>query len=366
MNKYKRTIVILLIPVLLSGCYNMPPIEHTSVVVGIGYDIKNDIKPIFYDPIETLVIGENDEISSTILTGQYYTISSLVDERRRKQTNKFIYGTEVVYLISENRARYGIKDILDCFSRDPTIHTNAYVAVCKGECIDYFLKNKEKTGTNSEKLAELLKRLCDGNFFEPNISVNQVNLMNYQKGKNIIVPYIDMIENNPAVTGLAIFKEDKIVEKVSLNETRLINLLKNSDGIGIISILSDNPLEYIDIECKNKVKVTVSKKNDKLKYDIYVSLSNGLLYINTLYKEKLDKKTILEIEQQAKAQLTKDLNKEVEKIKQEMCVDCLNLSRYALAKYGINSGYDDISYFKNADIKVHVDVNLNIIGKKLD
>ena len=130
--------------------------------------------------------------------------------------------------------------------------------------------------------------------------------MYYQEGRNIVMPYIEEVEDRVQITGLALFKEDKMVKKVPLYEARRINLLRTSGGYGYEAINSPERNEYYEAYFKNKVKVKVSKEDEKLKYDVVVNLS-GNLKVDTVDKKLITAKEVKQIEKKFSEKIQKDL-----------------------------------------------------------
>lgn len=354
-------IIIMFISITLCSCHDMHPIEELSIITGFGYDIEKNDEIKLVDPADFLVIKKKDETDSIVLDGKGSSIYSIGDNRRSKQSKAFFFGTEIIYLISEERAKFGIKDIIDDLLRYPNLNINAKIVICKGKCEEYF-SLKPETGIISEQLFEMLKYAYKGNFYSTKNSVNDFLLMYYQQGREIYLPYIEIIDERPQLAGSAMFKNDKMVRKIPIEETKLINLLRSSDGTGHMSISSDRPLEYLDIEGENKVKVKVSTRDAQLKYDIFINVSADLR-VDTLYEKELTKERVSKIERLFEAKLKKDLNVEVKKIQKVYKIDCLDIGKYAIAKYGRDSGYDNEEYFTNADIKVHVKVKIKSTGR---
>ncbi|WBW95642.1 Ger(x)C family spore germination protein [Oceanirhabdus sp. W0125-5] len=373
MKAYKNIILVLIImciSICLCSCYDEYPIEELSIITGVGYDIEKGAEINLVDPAETISIKEDDgEGGSLILVGRGPTLYSLVENRISKQHKTIVFGAEVLYLISEERAKFGIKDALDDLLRYPDLNINAMVVICKGKC-EEFLSLKPESSTMSEDLFRMIKYCHQGSFYSSHVTVNDLLLMYHQNGRQIFLPYIEIVEGKPQLTGTAIFNDDKMVNKVPIKESKLINLLRNSGSKGALSIRSENLLSYIDIVGTNKVKIKVLKKKKQLEelmkeqfiYDIYVNITADLL-VDTLSETELNKKQISKIEKIFEVRLEKDLNNEVKKIQEEYEVDCLDIGKYALAKYGRESGYDSNEYFSNAQIKVHATVKIDSIGR---
>jgi len=348
----------------------MYPIEELSIITGVGYDIEKGAEIKLVDPAEIISIKEeNGEGGALIIVGKGPTMYSLVENRISKQNKTIVFGAEVLYLISEDRAEFGIKDALDDLLRIPELNINAMVVVCKGKCEDFF-NLKSESSTMSEDLFRMIKFCHQGSFYSSHLTLNDMLLMYHQEGREIFLPYIEIIDNKAQLTGTAVFNNDKMVRKVSIKDSKLINLLRDSGGKGTLSVRSEKPLNFIDLIGKNEVKVKVSKKNEyleqlknqRLKYDIFVNISADLL-VDTLYEKELNKKQISKIEKLFNDKLQKDLNYQVKKFQEEYGVDSLALGKYALVKYVRNNGYESDEYFKNAYIEVHVEVKIVSIGR---
>lgn len=366
MKKFKFLIPILIIPLIFSGCFGYEPIEKLGTVVGIGNDLNEEKKHQYSVTFEMLVFNGNNEIDSIVLEGKSETIYTTLNERQTIVNKKLFTGEEQVYLFSENRARAGIKDLIDSFLRNSERNYGSLVAVSKQSTKEIFSLKTPLALSSSENLQGLLEFSHKANFFQIRPNLFNLILRRYtMEGRKIVIPYIEIIENNLQITGLALFKGEKMVEKVSLEEAKLINLLTVNNGMGFLSILSDNPEEYMDFDGKSKLKVKVSKEDENLKYDIYVNL-RGILTVNSLAEKEKSLADKEKVGEMFAEKLEKELTKEVAKMQNEYKTDWLDLGRYAVAKYGRGKGYDSDENFCNAKINVHVKVKIDSSGEKND
>ncbi len=206
--------------------------------------------------------------------------------------------------------------------------------------------------------------------------------MYYQEGRKIYLPYIELINEKPQITGVALFNKDKMVIKTPIKETKSLNLLRSDHGKGYLhisaendleffdldsfadysSIISHSPLKYLDIYGDSKRKVKVSMVDNRLKYDITVSLT-GDIVVNTIIQQSLDKNTIHLIENVLTKKLEKELKDEIIKIQKIYQEDFLDLGKYAVAKYGRQSKYGSKEYFVNAIIDINVSFTINSVGR---
>jgi len=347
--------------VMLCGCSNTVAIESLGIVIGFGYDIEKESDVKYLNVIEFLTIKKIDEIESNYFVGKGDTIFEAEEDYTTKQVKEFGYGSELIYLISEERAKYDIDNVALGLIRYATDNVNAKIVIVKGKCEDYF-SLEPLSGTMSEQLTEMLTHAYKGNFYSKSYTVKDFLFMYYQQGREVYLPYIEIEEGQPVFTGAAIFRKNKMLRKISIEDTKLINILRNSDGNGVISITTEDPLKYIDYDDESKIKVKVSIENDQLIYNISVNVK-GKLRNDTIYNQEITKEHIKKLEKQLNKKLTNDLNNIIRKVQKEYRVDCLDLTKYALAKFGRDSGYDSNKYFLNADIRVSVNAKIYENGR---
>ncbi|NCC86445.1 MAG: Ger(x)C family spore germination protein [Clostridia bacterium] len=363
MNYIKKSIIIIitLSLLLLCGCQNMQSIEDLAIVSGFGYDIEKKDKTKSVVTIEFISTEKKDEADTDYFVGKGNSIYSALENYKAKQDKPFTYGSELVYLISEERAKSGLEDIAYDLLSYPNVNITARTLICKGECKDYF-DLELSSGSVSENLSKLIEFANEEYFFSKNYTVKDFLCMYHQQGRSLYLPYVEIIDKAPQLTGVVIFKDNKFFKKIPLTEAKLMNILRNHGGKGIITVTSDDFLKYLEFEGDSKLDINVSKTRGNLKYDIIVSVL-GNLRIDTLKGNEFTKKEILKLEKILEDKLEKDLNNEVKKIQDVYGFDCLDLSKYAIAKYGKDSNSDSDECFCNAKINVDVKVKINSTGR---
>nr|WP_243259341.1 Ger(x)C family spore germination protein [Clostridium sp. 'deep sea'] len=348
---------------MLGGCHGRAAIEDLAVVFGFGYDIDKiaSPQPEYISVIEFISIQSEEEPGSDFYVGKGNTLYQSIENYKVKQGKPFGYGSELIYLISEDRAKFGIDDIILDLFRSFNVNIHASVAVVKGSCEEYF-NLKSKTESASELLSNLIQYASDEYFYSSNNTVNDLIFKHFQQGRQICLPYIEIINEIPELSGIAVFNEDKMIKKLDIEETKLINILSTTGSKGIVSIESNDAHDYLEIEAKSKRKVKVTKADNKLNYDIQIKVV-GTLVMDTLLQEELDKEQVSKIEKILAADLQKDLEQEIIKVQKIHKQDLLDVSKYAIAKYGADSKLDSTTNFINSQITVDVKVKIESIGR---
>ncbi|MFX0548718.1 Ger(x)C family spore germination protein [Hathewaya histolytica] len=366
-NKFKIISLMLCTTLLFSGCYNSEPIEKIAVIVGIVFqkDKKDNRKNHIYSEILSFDQGSNS-IKGEYVEGSSFSLYEAFNISNSKISKTRVLGDELLYLINEEKAKDGIDDILDTFLRNDDRNENAFVAVTTKD-VKELSTSQPRTATLSEDLYNLLYFANKANFYAKDYSIAEILKMHHQKGREIILPVIDVQDGKQALSGLAIFKNTKLVSITDLKEARLINMIRNSGVSGYLNLLDDECKEFADFSSKNKVKVNVSKENETLIYDISVGLE-CMIAVNTLgdNENKKTYKSRKNIEEKLNSLVEKDLNNMIKKSIEEYETDIFDLGKYALAKFGKNSGYDDFKYIKNSKINVKVNSKIISPGRNTD
>lgn len=366
MRKYKLMIIFFLTPMLLCGCYKgFVPVENLNIIVGIGNDIDRGGTYPYSATMETLVFKGDSQITSHTNTGTGFTLYTTQNNRQTQTNKEWLLAAEVVYLVSEDRARLGIKDLMDALIRDEKRNEKAYIAISKEPVNDLFSLKPKVSSSISEEIKGILEFSYGANFFHDSSDIINLLLMNNQQGRQIVLPYLEIKNDKIRVTGLALFKEEKMIKYVSLEEASLINLLRSDGESGYLSILSNNKEEYIDFTGRGTSKIKTSKEEEKLKYDIYITL-RGVLTVDSLIDQDKSLSDKNKIGQLFSEKLEKQLSAEISKMQKEYKTDWIDLGKYAVAKFGRESGYESDENFSKAKIDVHVDTKVLSTGRKVD
>lgn len=340
-------------------------VENLEIPIGIGYDLKTQSKnDVTYSIPFALYLFESSKIDSIELTGIAKSLGDTREDRQRKIDRTFLLGMEKLLLISESYAEYGIRNIIDILLISPQANDTASMAVCNGKSEDIFKHKVKGYASSAEFIEGLIKNAKQFNFF----STNDYNLINTivridAEGRNVTLPYIELVDGDVKLTGLAIFKGDKMIAKTNIEEAKIINILKNNKVKGILTV-QDSSKEYINFYAESKRTVKCYKEDNKFRFVIDLSL-NGPIVSNTLYKNlkndpKLLKKISSDIEKNLKVTSERFIN---DKIKGEYKTDVLGLGKFAAGKYRRGKGLDWNKVVSDSSIEVNVKVKINHEGR---
>ncbi|MBU3099085.1 MULTISPECIES: Ger(x)C family spore germination protein [Clostridium] len=367
MNKKKYFIIIIgvFIYVFIMLDQDRVPIEEIVTINGIGYDIerKSEGNIEYSIPINTNVYKASGKQANLLFNEQGQNLGEVTQKRQEKMDKKFVQGQERVVFVSQDYARYGLKTLIDDRFRNPQTNNMAYMVVCKGKAEDYLRYQEKGYSNSSEYVGGLVESYGNYSFFSNNYKLIDAYVRIGAEGRSLVLPYIEITEEGIEITGVAIFNGDKMVEVVDIQKGKILNLLKNDDVNGILT-LQKSPKEFVDFDAKTgKRKVKCYKHGDKYSFIIDLTFT-GTITNNEMYVDML--KDI-----NKKKEFEKDMEKDMEKqcvdfikiMQSDYKMDCITLGREAAAKYGRQKNVDWNKVVSNADIKVNVAVNADLQGR---
>lgn len=360
MQRNMKWLLIILISggifMFLANPHERPPVEELAIQIISGFDIipitekdvQYEISRGFY------VFGQGNKQSSKIAVGRGTSGGSTREDVQLKSDKPKINGQIKVTTLSDAFARYGIMSAIDIHFKDAEINDTSIYTVCKGNPKSIILYKVPGHASSADFIEGLVEGNRGSNFFSDEYTSKNIYLRLNSEGRNITLPYIEIKQDGIEITGMALFKKDKMVAVADIKNTRIMNMLRNNNVKGIVTLQNNNG--YIDFNAKSTKKIKCYKEagnynfiiNLKLKGDIITNtMSNNPL--NSYRSEKFFEDLLAE-------NIKKQCYEFIGKMKNEYKVDCLELGRVAAATYGRRKGidWDEVTMDSNIQIKVEV------------
>lgn len=364
-NIVLKVLAVILILVMLgySPSEERLPVEELEVPSAAGIDIDKINSNLLYKlGISYYIFQEGQQTQKGTSVGEGFSPLQARQNRALKISKNLVIGVEKVDIIGEEAARTGIRDILDLFFNNPDVNDTALMAVCEGKAKDFININVVGYPTSGDYIEQMINSSKSFNFFENNYKIIDVFVRVDSEGRKAKLPYIKRTKDGITIDGLAVFKNDKMVQKINIEDTKILNMLSNDSGKGVITI-QKNSERYTDFYTKVKRKVKCLRKNGKYIFDINLDFK-GNLVTNQYNKETQNKLEDKEkLEKELKGKIEKQSNEFINKMQKLYKIDCLELGRIAAAKYGRGTGTDWDKVISNSDINVNAKVNIISQGR---
>jgi Ger(x)C family germination protein len=373
----KEKIIIMFLVALIVSVYaeklKVTPMEEFNIIAGPGFDIYKELNgDVQYSiPVRiynykksgkegTITIAEKTmEKGSSIIKSKASSIGEIRQERQLNSSKPFIIGLEKVAIIGEGQAVHGIRNIINILFANAKSNERNIFAVCKGKAEDILRFKVEGYPSSADYIEGMIRHATSYNFLSANYTLLNIYVALDSEGENLVLPYLEIKDKNITFTGMALFKGNKMVYVLPMEESKIMNMLREKKGKGILS-LQEGPDKYINYDAIVKKMVKCSKREGKYEFSIELDFKGDIIG-NTLYKE-MEKEKEKEFEELMEKKIEKMCNDFLDKMKNVYKVDCLNLGMYAAAKYGRETGVDWNEEVSNADIKVSVRVKIDKLG----
>ncbi|WP_026905616.1 Ger(x)C family spore germination protein [Paucisalibacillus globulus] len=313
----------------LSSCIHPQQLENLGVILSRGVDKSGE------EDIElTMAIlqFQKDTPSATkTISGTGKTVKGAVDDANKRANQEIVIGKIDLEIYGKEIAEAGLHPYTDTLRRDANIPSTLLLAVADSKAKDIFNVQEETIDTNlGEYLHGLLEPGVEQRLF-PAIQFPKFAYAIKNPGIEPVLPTMGMRDGIPTITGLAIFKGDKMVGQLSLADAQLYKLIEGtvSDEYMEITLPIDPLSEFMsnrkEIEKKDDINIifiiekgrgtTSLTSKENLKFDTNVELILNLQEISESYHLD-DKKAIQKLEKEVEKKIKKKFETILAKLKE--------------------------------------------------
>ena len=380
--------LLVLMQIGLTGCWSREEMNDLAIAVGIGIDKVGDEFQVSAQVVLPSQIAGSKGGSPQSPVNLYKTTGKTVYEALRKITTvspRKIYISHLrILVLSEDLARGGIRDVLDFMSRDTQTRNDYFIVVSK----DAKAEDALKILTSLEKIpaVRLFSSLeTSEKQWAPTSTVTLGDLITdlVAKGKNpvltgvVIQGNIDVGETPKNVetvdsptqlkySGLAVFKDDKLIGWLNQEESKVYNYLTNkvNNTVFYINCPEGKRISLEVFEAHSKVKGSVQEGKPAISINQYLEADIGEVQCSNL--ELTNPKTITELNQIANQKVIKLFETTIKKVQQEYKSDIFGFGE-AIHRSNpqewkkLSDNWDQT--FVNLPVTVKVNMEIRQLGK---
>lgn len=255
----KAFVCSVLMLILLSGCWDAQELDSLSIVAGIGIDEAQDAE----DVCVTVQIGKSKAGQETkkdgsgeggdpfiLLQASEKSVLLALDRMRLKNSRKLFLHHNQIVIIGSQQAKKGLEPVLDLFLRDHETRLDSWIIVSEKKAVDLLevrLVQEPITAIGMTRILEQQKKVS------PHLVTNMLNLTMTltDKGTSSVIPIMDTTEETGkeklAVTGLAVFDDDKMVGRLGIEEMLGFSLAMGDMAGGNINVELEDGIAVMDI-----------------------------------------------------------------------------------------------------------------------
>ena len=253
-------ILFIMIPFFLTGCMQQKQLEKMGLQVALGYDRLEDHRILGTSVLHNF---EQQTKPTQVLSSTAFTSKGLRQTMNREINRKMVSGQIRVAVFGKETASHGILPLIDSMSRDPEIGTMVYLLISNGRANE-LLSGDYKTIPNiGTFLYQMIRQNIEG---EQIVSSTLHEFLSdyYCTGKDPAMPILTKVNEDVQITGLAIFKGDKMVGTLKARESFYVKLIRDRFKAGSLEISVP----------KGKFNKMIKKKTNGTEKGIFLSFDN--------------------------------------------------------------------------------------------
>ena len=336
MKKYLNMFIIgccIIGSLAITGCWSSREISELNFVLGAAIDIEEEQLKVIAQiaRVDILSSETTAEIPGTIAFEAYgKTVFDAVRNLSMGGSQfPLFWGHQQMLLLSDDLAKQGITEVLGFFVRDHETSRSMMLAITENDITSLMNKPIGKGNLPMLALNSMIENYGANGKIMP-VTIHDYLMTNTSRGICFTIPMIVTIKHGErdsfTADGMALFSENKMVGKLTVDETRgLLFLSDKLQGtvipINVTDKAKDEGSAKVPYEISSEVlnaKTNIIAKGDKkftVKTEVEISISEDTFSEDVLptdYDEiikKIEEETAAVIEQEMKRveEITKEL-----------------------------------------------------------
>ncbi|MBN2909470.1 Ger(x)C family spore germination protein [Polycladomyces sp. WAk] len=336
MSKWRNSIVLILLIMILPGCWDMEFIKDARLIYATGFDLlpggQFKLTVTIRDSIET---GGGTEQHNTIMESVARTTRENRDLMQSMVSGKLSVYKIRVHLLGESVAKKNIFPFMDVLYRDPKSALNARVCVVEGNANELLRLNKVGVTYIGETVDEMISGE-EQMTVVPKENLGSIAPVMWDHGQDFTLPMVKKTAKNVKVTGTALFHGHHMTGKLNRQESTLMLLMAGRKAdtarLTIPVDQKQNPqvANFITFDvnkAKPKMKVTVKPGN---RIDVDFPMKLTVSAVEYPLGELSQKAVVQKLNKQLSAILTARSQQVIQKLQRANC-DVFGIGRHLIA-----------------------------------
>ena len=279
-------LIIVVLPLLLTGCFNYRDINRVTFSTSIIFDLDELGRTIVYlDCIKPYrsTNESSDKGRRIIYKGEGKTVVEALNNINMISGYKLNYSQTKAYIFTERAAQKGIKKFLDLINDNNEFQMKTSAFVYYGD-VQELLKT---TSSDEEYLGLFLNELVKTDNYDIKFIKSNINryLSNSLMGSNTLMLSSmrlkkDAIDQKVEISGGSLFKDNKLVDNIPVEDIIAYNILTSNIKQGNLEIA--NPQSYDGFIT---LKILDSNVRESLKYEAGKFILTKNIEINVSIEE---------------------------------------------------------------------------------
>ena len=233
MKKVYISILLIVLVISLVGCTESKILERISLVTLIGYDFGKE--EIVEATAVVRQVGTELESKVSIITAENETSGGTRAKVNLRATEKIMVGQLRGILLGSEFAEGGIGHYIDTLLKNTAISGGTLMAVVDGETRPLLEFEYPAIDDIGEHVYKLLKQNIKSEQVVSS-TLHEVAHDYYSMGRDIAMPIIKKDEELIEISGIALFRKDKMVGEIPIEDGFYVKLSRDDYDAGILEI----------------------------------------------------------------------------------------------------------------------------------
>ena len=259
-----KKIILIILLLTLSGCYDYKEINDLAIITAIGIDHKDEEYKITLEVLNDHGDKDSGKIKAYTKTGSDKSLAKALEEAADSLSDQANYTQVKLMILSDTITDGRFSTIIDFFMRSTYFRENFYVISSMNVEPEKILKN---TTDNEPVASTSIINLLESLNYSSNSGVlktfDQVVEETLAFGKDTCFSNITLDDEEFKIDGLSIFDNYEYKDTISNDYATIYNILTNNFYRPIYSKVYDNLYFSIAIT-EGKAKIDANTKTIKL------------------------------------------------------------------------------------------------------
>lgn len=370
---------------LLGGCWSRREINEVAIVLGAGVDwtegdhIRLTVQMAIPGAFAAGGEGGNKgkEASSLVVSAEGATIEEAERYLAMKVPRDIYWGHSIVLVIGEQMAKKGAQMVTDFFERDRQPRETMWIMVAKGEAKDFLETYSDLQKTSAQAVGFLTRKrtgypvqlrefaeMLASKEIQPAVTGVEVKEAGVAQGPG--QEGRSPSHKQVVISGVGIFKEDKLVGWLDDHETRGLMWLKGEPMDGVITVPSPNePDKKVSIRIRRgKTGIEAESGGEYPRFNVKIKVEGDM--VEQQSRENLAKPEMIKaLESEMADEIKKRTTAALRKARDEYGVDVFGFGhafhhRFKKDWRELEDRWDEV--FRRAEINITVEAYVREIG----
>lgn len=379
MKKLITIFMIIIVTLSTTSCKGTKQeMDHLSIVLATGFDLTPENKYLLSfqilntkkQPSIKKGTKHNQQVSSDVLSYSMEgdTPREAITKLSTEIGRNLFFGQSKYIVVSEDLAQFGLSFFADTVLRLPEARPNSLLLVTKGKASD-IIEASTTSDTIPGNNVEALKKQQSLNGYAPIVS--RLDFANSLSKKTVspVVGVIDLdksaADSTFKMAGTAVFKKDKLIGYLDINETQGMQWIKGKIRNTTLSVpLYENGFITFDvIKVKSKVKARII--DNTITIYITVKERGNILEMSDSINVMKNPGAMFELSRLKEAGIESKIKASLYAAQKKLNADIFDFGGLVHKTYPnywktIEDNWDEI--FPNIEVKINVDSRLKRPG----